>query len=329
MNNLELVRTLVGDGLDIHPYGGESTEEKIDKFISDIESKYPKDVIFDLSNDYEFKQARKVRTERNKKTKKINEARISFTNELKTYSDQIIARLESAYSPIVGAFEKEDAKRKEEKQRIENERLERENKVKDQVAHISRLVTSCKGKSVSEISSAIDAVSNIEPPTYTLGIGDAVISLVAAKEQAESDLTEMLIDAKDRERFAKEQKELEEKEAKAKAERDAFEAEKKAFEDEKKAHEKRLADKIKIDELEENKTSISESGLIHGVDECSVDKPQPSANPPLINPFDCDDITISINIPHNLIDGVIEFCERNEVSEDELKKLLLLINNYF
>ena len=57
-------------------------EDLTKKGLADLRKQYPKSFSLDMSDEDEFKQGRKIRTERNKLVKSINDRRIGFTNEL-------------------------------------------------------------------------------------------------------------------------------------------------------------------------------------------------------------------------------------------------------
>ena len=83
------------------------------KGLAALREKYPSDLVFDMSDDVVFKAARKVRTERNKLVKAIDDRRLDVTKEVKDFGDNLIDTVNEIYSVSVNPFEKEDKRRKE------------------------------------------------------------------------------------------------------------------------------------------------------------------------------------------------------------------------
>ena len=122
-------------------------EDLTKKGLADLRKQYPKSFSLDMSDDDEFKQGRKIRTERNKLVKSINDRRIGFTNELKAYGDELISKIDVIYDPIINAFELEDKRRKEEAARIAKEREAFLNKQRQEIAQMHDFTEQCKNQS--------------------------------------------------------------------------------------------------------------------------------------------------------------------------------------
>lgn len=141
-------------------------EDLTKKGLADLRKQYPKSFSLDMAKDDEFKQGRKIRTERNKLVKAINDRRIGFTNELKAYGDDLIAKVDVIYDPIINAFELEDKRRKEEAARIAKEREEFLNKQRDEIAQMGDFTEQCKGQNSQFIADTIEAVDLVDTEAF-------------------------------------------------------------------------------------------------------------------------------------------------------------------
>lgn len=134
--------------------------------LANLRKQYPKSFSLDMAKDDEFKQGRKIRTERNKLVKAINDRRIGFTNELKAYGDELISKVDVIYDPIINAFELEDKRRKEEAARIAKEREEFLNKQRDEIAQMGYFTEQCKGQNSQFIADTIEAVDLVDTDAF-------------------------------------------------------------------------------------------------------------------------------------------------------------------
>ena len=141
-------------------------EDLTKKGLADLRKQYPKSFSLDMSDDDEFKQGRKIRTERNKLVKSINDRRIGFTNELKAYGDELISKIDVIYDPIINAFELEDKRRKDEAARIAKEREEFLSKQRDEIAQMGYFTEQCKGKNSQFIADTIEAVDLVDTEAF-------------------------------------------------------------------------------------------------------------------------------------------------------------------
>lgn len=141
-------------------------EDLTKKGLADLRKQYPKSFSLDMAKDDEFKQGRKIRTDRNKLVKAINDRRIGFTNELKAYGDDLIAKVDVIYDPIINAFELEDKRRKEEAARIAKEREEFLNKQRDEIAQMGDFTEQCKGQNSQFIADTIEAVDLVDTEAF-------------------------------------------------------------------------------------------------------------------------------------------------------------------
>ncbi len=141
-------------------------EDLTKKGLADLRKQYPKSFSLDMSDEDEFKQGRKIRTERNKLVKSINDRRIGFTNELKAYGDELISKIDVIYDPIINAFELEDKRRKDEAARIAKEREAFLNKQRDEIAQMNDFTQQCQGQGSQFIADTIEAVDLIDTESF-------------------------------------------------------------------------------------------------------------------------------------------------------------------
>jgi hypothetical protein len=137
--------------------------------------KYPKDIVHDMSDDSQFKEARKTRTERNKLLDAIKRCRIDFTNEVKDHEQSLCDLVNGIFNPIVIAFETEDTRRKEVKKAAEEKekiRIEEMKKAVDDILHMSEGAHDIE---LSELNGRIEAVSNIDPTDFDSEITKDII----------------------------------------------------------------------------------------------------------------------------------------------------------
>lgn len=134
--------------------------------LANLRKQYPKSFSLDMAKDDEFKQGRKIRTERNKLVKAINDRRIGFTNELKAYGDELISKVDVIYDPIINAFELEDKRRKDEAARIAKEREEFLSKQRDEIAQMGYFTEQCKGQNSQFIADTIEAVDLVDTEAF-------------------------------------------------------------------------------------------------------------------------------------------------------------------
>lgn len=134
--------------------------------LADLRKKYPKKLTLDMKDDDDFKEGRKIRTERNKLVESIKRRRLDFTAEVKTYADDLSAKVNDIFKPIVIAFEDEDTFRKEEAARKAAEREAFLNKQRQEIADIRYFVEQCKGQPAKFIADTIESVDLIETDIF-------------------------------------------------------------------------------------------------------------------------------------------------------------------
>ena len=134
--------------------------------LDELRSKYPSDLVVDMSSDEEFKRARKTRTEMKKLVEAINRRRIDVSSEIKTHGDSLIRQVEDIYSVVVKPFEIEDTRRKEiaaEEKRKRDELLERQ---RADLRNISGAVSDCIGKPSGYIQDTIESIDLIDESCF-------------------------------------------------------------------------------------------------------------------------------------------------------------------
>lgn len=134
--------------------------------LADLRKKYPKKLTLDMKDDDDFKEGRKIRTERNKLVESIKRRRLDFTAEVKTYADDLSAKVNDIFKPIVVAFEDEDTFRKEEAARKAAEREAFLNKQRQEIADIRYFIEQCKGQPAKFIADTIESVDLIETDIF-------------------------------------------------------------------------------------------------------------------------------------------------------------------
>lgn len=134
--------------------------------LADLRKKYPKKLTLDMKDDDDFKEGRKIRTERNKLVESIKRRRLDFTAEVKTYADDLSAKVNDIFKPIVVAFEDEDTFRKEEAARKAAEREAFLNQQRQEIAAIRYFIEQCKGQPAKFIADTIESVDLIETDIF-------------------------------------------------------------------------------------------------------------------------------------------------------------------
>lgn len=142
------------------------SESVTETTLKDLRKQYPKKLKLDMSNDDDFKEARKIRTERNKLTKAIDEKRKSYCGEVKDHADKLIGDIDKIYTPYIKAFEIEDKRRKDEAERIAKEREAFLNKQREEISQMSSFVDQCKNQGSQFIADTIEAVDLVDTEAF-------------------------------------------------------------------------------------------------------------------------------------------------------------------
>ncbi|TMP50259.1 hypothetical protein [Pseudoalteromonas sp. S1688] len=142
------------------------SESVTETTLKDLRKQYPKKLKLDMSNDDDFKEARKIRTERNKITTAIDDKRKAYCAEVKVYSDKLIGDIDKIYTPYIEAFETEDKRRKDEAARIAKEREEFLSKQRNEIAQMGYFTEQCKGQNSQFIADTIEAVDLVDTEAF-------------------------------------------------------------------------------------------------------------------------------------------------------------------
>ena len=154
-----------------------------------LKDKYPSTLVFDMTNDETFKEARKTRTEMNKLKEAIDRRRIDVCKDIKTHGDDLIKQIETIYSVVVKPFELEDDRRKkeaEEKQRAYDELISKERKA---ISEILNWVQVCRTMPSDEIQNIIEAVDMIDESGFHK---DLIHEAIEAKKNTIAQLGQFL-----------------------------------------------------------------------------------------------------------------------------------------
>lgn len=134
--------------------------------LKELRKQYPKKLNLDMSIDDDFKEGRKIRTERNKLATAIDDRRKAHCGEVKEVGDKLIADIDKIYAPYVSAFEAEDKRRKEEAARIAKEREEFLNKQRTEIYGMRSFIEQSKNQNSQFIAGTIEAIDLIETESF-------------------------------------------------------------------------------------------------------------------------------------------------------------------
>ncbi|MBD1583461.1 hypothetical protein [Pseudoalteromonas sp. S16_S37] len=170
--------------------------------LAGLRKKYPSNVVYDMSNDEQYKLGTAARTERNKLKAGFKRARIDFNNELVEKEKSLAEEVDKIYAPIIEPMEREEKRRKEEAARIKREKEERLAKERNGINQIRNFISDCQNKDAQYIADTIESVDLIDTSVFSK---DLIHEAIEAKEQTLATLMLMLSDAKAREKLAAEQ----------------------------------------------------------------------------------------------------------------------------
>ena len=244
-------------------------DELTQQGLEELRNRFPSDLVMDMSDDNQFKQARKIRTERNKLNEAIDRRRKDVTGEIKEYGDNLISQVTDIFDVVVSPFEVEDKRRKEEAARLKAIEEEKINESRKQIVSINGFVTQCSGKDSAYIADMIESVDLIEVESFHK---DVIHEAIEAKKAALSHLTQMLSDTKARERLAEEEAKLAEERRKMEAERAEFEA----WKNQQAAEQKKREEQAKRDAEEKARFDVEDHEANEPKEEV---QPEPQAKP--------------------------------------------------
>lgn len=187
--------------------------------LAELRAKYPADLVVDMTDDEQFKAARKTRTECNKLVAAIDDRRKEVNSMLKEHGDNLIAQVRGVYSVIVDPFEKEDERRKkiaaEEKARHEKMLTEQRELIKGFRSYIA---DANKSEVTSEdVSGMVDALSNVD---FEFFHQEVVHEAMAAVKEVSEQLGAILVQKIESERIKKQMEEAQQLRAEEEAKRE-------------------------------------------------------------------------------------------------------------
>ncbi|MEE9351497.1 MAG: hypothetical protein V3U78_04500 [Thiotrichaceae bacterium] len=188
-------------------------ESLTEQGLKDLESKYPANQVIDMSDNDEFKKARKIRTEKNKLVDAIKRRRIDVITEINIAGKELSNKVENIYAIYIDPFELEDKKRKEESERKAQELENYLSKQRVEISGMRTLAADCQSKTSAEISICIDAITNIDCKIFHKKI---IHEAIDTKESVLKDLGLILANKIAFETSEKQRKKLEDKLAKYK-----------------------------------------------------------------------------------------------------------------
>lgn len=173
--------------------------------LSDLEVKYPKNLVMDMSDDENLKAGRKIRTERNKLVEAINRRRIDTTADIKKMGDDLVESVNNIYSVVIDPFEKEDKRRKDEAAKLAAEKKQIIDADMRKIEALKGFIGQARISSSDQISGMIDAVENTD---CTIFHKDLIHEAIEAKEFALVSLGEALTSKLENEQTQKENEAL-------------------------------------------------------------------------------------------------------------------------
>lgn len=188
--------------------------------LAELRNRYPATMVVDMSDEKQFKEARKTRTECKKLTDAINRRRIDSAKQVKEYADGLIDEVNGIYAVVVKPFEEEDKRRKEEAERIKREKEEALAAERAQINQMSAFVNECFGRDSGYIAGVLESVDLIETDCFS---PDLIHEAIEKKKAVIAQLGQMLSDTKAREKMQEQQAELDRQRAEMERQRKELE----------------------------------------------------------------------------------------------------------
>ena len=175
-------------------FSGEMTEQG----LADLRRRYPTDMVVDMSDEAQFKAARKTRTECNKLTQAIDRRRLDVTKQIKEHGDSLILDVKSIYDVVVVPFEVEDSRRKEEAARVKREHEAAMHAERIQINEIRGFLTSSMGRDAEYVAGMLESVDLIDTTCFS---PDNIHEAIQVKKDTIDSLSQLLADTKAREKM--------------------------------------------------------------------------------------------------------------------------------
>lgn len=179
--------------------------EMTDQGLAELRERFPEDVVHDMTDEVQFKAARKIRTERNKLVEKIKDRRISVTSEIKTKADELTNKVELIFATVVAPFETQLEVNKLAKEKEERELKELLDGQRVEISNMNNFVTECIGKTSQSISDVIEAVDLVDTSFFHK---DIIHEAIETKKTVCGRLAELLTQAISEESLALERAKL-------------------------------------------------------------------------------------------------------------------------
>lgn len=119
-------------------------------------------LVIDVSTKSGFTLARKERTERNKLIDQVKRVAIDTKTSIDNKRKEITDSISVIFEPIVNAFEAEDLRQKQEKERLAKLEESRISGIQEQIKGIRNFSVNLYGKTSEELSGIIEAVDMID-----------------------------------------------------------------------------------------------------------------------------------------------------------------------
>jgi len=188
------------------------SNEMTDQGLAELRERFPADLVHDMTNETQFKAARKTRTERNKLVESIKSRRLGVTSEIKIKAEDLTNEVELIYSSVVGPFETQLEVNKIAKEKAERELKELIDSQRIDINNMNNFVNECIGKTSKSISDVIEAVDLIETTVFHK---DIIHEAIEVKKAVQSSLAELLAQALNEESLALERAKLVEQQEEA------------------------------------------------------------------------------------------------------------------
>ncbi|WP_125782904.1 hypothetical protein [Pseudoalteromonas rubra] len=184
--------------------------------LNSLRKKYPQDMVIDMSDDQQFKDGRKTRTERNKLKAAIKERCTEVCTAIKKQAENLSGEVDTIYGVVVNPFEKEDKRRKEAKEKAELERKKLLDGQRAEIQALRAFITDCEGKSSQYIADVMESVDLLETSCFDK---ELIHEAIEAKKDVLNRLFQMQTQAKASEQLAAEKAELNAKQEAAERQR--------------------------------------------------------------------------------------------------------------
>ena len=162
-------------------------------------------LVIDVTTKSGMTIARKERTERNKYIEQVKRAAIDVKSAIDARRGSITDEVMEIYAPTVDAFEAEDLRLKQEKEKAAKKEEERIEVIRKQITQIRLFTSGINSKSSQEISDIIEAVDMIDVEE---SFAEFTQEAMQTKKETLTELNLTLSSVMQKEKLAEEQTEL-------------------------------------------------------------------------------------------------------------------------